>query len=576
MKEPGRGAAGHRAAARVPRRAGRRRAAVAQPGGDRLRRGRAALCRRVPRVQPVRRRSRRRTRASSRTGLHPDAGGRRRRRRLREEHAVRRRRADGDRGRLLGRRRLRRARRPTCSTSRTPTATARPTCAGSSSPGSARDQAGEGMLNSFRWGLDNRFHISTEPRRRLGAPRRSRGGAKTVSVRGYGFLLDPRGETFELTGGGGQHGMSIDDWGRTYVCGNSDPFHLVMYDSRYIARNPYLRAPAAAVNVAPAGKFTKLYRISPVEPWRALRTRLRSQGLVAGLGRGGHAVGLLHRRDRGDRLPRRRLPGRVPRQPVRRRGRQQPHPSRRSPSRRGVLVTARDAEPGREFLASRDSSFRPVQMANAPDGCLWVVDMCRELIEGAAFLPPQILKHMDVASGVDRGRIWRIVPDGHRAAHPQAGQGDDGRAGRPARAPQRLAPRHGLAAAVPAAGPVRRRGPAAARRRIEVARRPRPCALRAGRASGRSSRATSLAALGDPDPHVRAHALRLAEPFCRRTSAIREPDGGDGRRPRPDGPLPARVLARCAAGRPAPPRLWPRWRSATGPIPGCGWRSSAR
>jgi hypothetical protein len=67
------------------------------------------------------------------------------------------------------------------------------------------------------------------------------------------------------------------------------------------------------------------------------------------------------------------------------------------PEPNGVLVTARSAEAGREFLASRDCYFRPVQMANAPDGCLWVVDMCRELIEGAAFLPPQILKHMDLA-----------------------------------------------------------------------------------------------------------------------------------------------------------------------------------
>ena len=58
------------------------------------------------------------------------------------------------------------------------------------------------------------------------------------------------------------------------------------------------------------------------------------------------------------------------------------------PEPRGLLVTARDAEPGREFLASRDSFFRPVQMANAPDGCLWVVDMYRELIEGTASLPP--------------------------------------------------------------------------------------------------------------------------------------------------------------------------------------------
>ena len=156
--------------------------------------------------------------------------------------------------------------------------------------GFGTDQAGEGMLNSFRWGLDNRFHISTGLDG--GSVRRGdRAAAKTVSVRGYGFLLDPRSESFELTGGGGQHGMTLDDWGRTYVCGNSDPFHLVMYDSRYVARNPYLRAPAAAVNVAPAGKFTKLHRISPIEPWRALRTRLRSQGIVPGSDEGGTPSG---------------------------------------------------------------------------------------------------------------------------------------------------------------------------------------------------------------------------------------------------------------------------------------------
>ena len=156
----------------------------------------------------------------------------------------------------------------------------------------------------------------------------------------------------------------------------------------------------------------------------------------------------------------------------------------------GVLVTARSAEAGREFLASRDNCFRPVQMANGPDGCLWVIDMYRELIEGAAFLPPQILKHMDVTSGVDRGRIWRIVPDGHKPRMPKAEQGDDGRAGRPAGAPQRLAPRHGVAAALPAAGPVRRRSrcdsspPARSRRWAE----PTPCYALAG--LGRSSRTT--------------------------------------------------------------------------------------
>ena len=62
-------------------------------------------------------------------------------------------------------------------------------------------------------------------------------------------LFDPRTESFTRTSGGGQHGMSRDDWGRTYVCGNSDPYRLLMYDSRYLARNPYLQAPPAAVDV---------------------------------------------------------------------------------------------------------------------------------------------------------------------------------------------------------------------------------------------------------------------------------------------------------------------------------------
>ena len=46
-----------------------------------------------------------------------------------------------------------------------------------------------------------------------------------------------------------------------------------------------------------------------------------------------------------------------------------------------------------------------------------------ELIEGAAFLPPQLLKLADVAGGIDRGRIWRIVPtDFNRPKPPQLGK----------------------------------------------------------------------------------------------------------------------------------------------------------
>ncbi|HXG47423.1 MAG TPA: c-type cytochrome, partial [Methylomirabilota bacterium] len=67
-----------------------------------------------------------------------------------------------------------------------------------------------------------------------------------------------------------------------------------------------------------------------------------------------------------------------------------------------------------EFLASTDNWFRPVQLANGPDGALYLADMYREVIEHPWSLPPGLKKHLDLDSGRDRGRIYRIVPEGFR------------------------------------------------------------------------------------------------------------------------------------------------------------------
>src|SRR5205085_9051915 len=126
--------------------------------------------------------------------------------------------------------------------------------------GFSRDPAGESMMNSFRWGLENRFHLATSGAG--GNVRRAdQSDAKPVSVRRQGFLFDPRTLAFELTSGGGQHGLSMDDWGRTFVNTNNEPILLVLYDGRYLARNPYLEAPAAAVKLGPGGYHAKVFRI---------------------------------------------------------------------------------------------------------------------------------------------------------------------------------------------------------------------------------------------------------------------------------------------------------------------------
>ena len=298
--------------------------------------------------------------------------------------------------------------------------------------GFGQDKAGEGMLNSFRWRIDNKLHIPTGLDGGTIVPGRDHptlkpndtkpndtkpndtkpNDTKPLNARGQHFILDPRTLTLEATSGGGQHGMSFDDWTmRGFVCGNSEPAHLIMYDGRYVARNPYLTAPAAAINIAPEGKFTKLMRISEIEPWRILRTRLRKAGTIPGSDEGGTPSGFFTGATgitvyRGDAWPNEYrgqvFVGEVANNLVYRARLQS----------NGVGLTAHRADTDAEFLASSDNWFRPVQFANAPDGTLYVLAMYRELIEGAAFLAPQILKHMDASAGADKGRIYRLAPDG--------------------------------------------------------------------------------------------------------------------------------------------------------------------
>lgn len=51
----------------------------------------------------------------------------------------------------------------------------------------------------------------------------------------------------------------------------------------------------------------------------------------------------------------------------------------------GDRVEAKQAWQGKEFLASTDEGFRPVNLSNGPDGNMYVVDMHRGVIQHYAF-----------------------------------------------------------------------------------------------------------------------------------------------------------------------------------------------
>ncbi len=132
----------------------------------------------------------------------------------------------------------------------------------------------QGLMNSFRWGLDNRIHIACSSVG--GKIRRVDDDEKNaIDVRGRDIAFNPRTFEFELTSGAAQHGMCFDDWGRKFVSSNSNHIQQVMYEDRYIARNPLLSPPSSRVSIAADGPQAEVFRSSPVEPWRIVRTRLR-------------------------------------------------------------------------------------------------------------------------------------------------------------------------------------------------------------------------------------------------------------------------------------------------------------
>jgi len=280
----------------------------------------------------------------------------------------------------------------------------------------------QGLANSFQWGLDNRIYvaISSSGADRIAPEAKD---SKPLALRGRDLAIDPRTWAVTAVSGGAQHGLSFNDWGDRFVCSNSDHLQQVMYEDRYLARNPYLAALGPRRSIAADGPQADVFRTSPVEPWRIVRTRLRAQGIVPGIVEGGGrpagyftgATGATIYR--GDAWPSEwrglAIVGDV--------GSNLVHRKRLEVS--GVGFVANRIDEQSEFVTSRDNWFRPVQFANAPDGTLYILDMYREVIEHPASLPPLIKKHLDLTSGRDQGRLYRIVPEGFKQpALPKIGQ----------------------------------------------------------------------------------------------------------------------------------------------------------
>jgi putative membrane-bound dehydrogenase-like protein len=280
----------------------------------------------------------------------------------------------------------------------------------------------QGLLNSFCWGIDNRIYCQVSS---SGATvvHPSKPDVAPLNLNGRDFSFDPKTMQLRPESGGGQHGMSFDDFGRRFTCHNSDHLQMYLYDDQYITANSNVPLPPSRLSIAADGPQANVFRLSPVEPWRNVRTRLRVSNQAAGpIEGGGRAAGyftsgtgvtIVRGNAFSDDLKGMAIIGDV--------GSNIVHRKRLSES--GVAMVGERVDKESELIAATDIWFRPVQFANAPDGTLYIADLYREVIEHPKSLPEEIKKHLDLTSGRDRGRIYRLAPNGFKQPPaPELGQ----------------------------------------------------------------------------------------------------------------------------------------------------------
>lgn len=274
----------------------------------------------------------------------------------------------------------------------------------------------QAVVNNPAWGLDNRITIAGG----------SNGGTvatlahpevSPLKILRNDLRLDPRTGGIEAIAGGARFGQAIGNWGDRFLCNIRNPAQHVVFDGTLATRNPLLTVPNPVYDSRTPGDTLPVLRISPIEPWRDLRAKrwvaekhVVPRSELVGGGVFTSAAGITVYRGaayppeyRGQLFVCEVANNLIQRQVV---------------TKDGVTFKVELADTDAEFVASTDTWFRPVNMVNAPDGTLHIVDMYRENIEHPWSIPDDIHARLDLESGRERGRIYRLAPPGFQAPKP--------------------------------------------------------------------------------------------------------------------------------------------------------------
>lgn len=247
-----------------------------------------------------------------------------------------------------------------------------------------------------RLGLDNWFYVTNG----LAGGKIHRPGQQEpiVDISGTDFCFNPLGDEFEPATGLGQFGNTFDAVGNRFTSSNRNPIIHEVMPYRALRRNPYAVMPAGYYDAANSGAQSRIYPI--VETTTTAYSHTGTYTAACGV----HV-------HQGDLLGE-EANGRV---------------FVCDPT--GHLVTCSRLIPDgatfrsnrilqtkpikSDWLVSSDRWFRPVSLANGPDGALYVCDMYRGVIEHPVYMPPGVAEKVPhLRAGEDKGRIYRVRAKG--------------------------------------------------------------------------------------------------------------------------------------------------------------------
>ncbi len=213
------------------------------------------------------------------------------------------------------------------------------------------------------------------------------GGNRNVRFKPDSFQL-------ESLAGRSQFGHTFDPWGHHFLVSNATPQYHEVIAARYLARNPALSTRMAMQYTPTYGRNTVIYPITR-DPEHQLLT---DRGMLTS------AAGITYYA--GELFPEKYQHSTFIGESVH----NLVHVLK--VKEKGATFEASRIEERKEFLASTDSWFRPVNFYVGPDGALYVVDYYRQIVEHPEWMDDETAKSGKLQNGTESGRIYRVTPTG--------------------------------------------------------------------------------------------------------------------------------------------------------------------